>query len=350
MTKSTVSRALNSYPDIAPRTRSRIERAAAELGYRPLSQAQSIRTGRARSLGFVLATYDHDSYRPFLAGFLAGISRSANAHGWDLTLTTAASPQASLEAISRLAVERKADGFILPRPEIDDRRISLLRAEEIPFVLFGRNDGAGRCAWYDIVSEDAIRDAVSRLHRLGHRRIGFVNGGEQYCYSRYRLQGYREGLAACDLRFDERLVVTNAATSARGEAAALQLLRNDLPPTAIVYAVDMAALGLYRAAARLRLTIGQDISVISYDGIPEGRQIHPTLTTFSVDRVCAGERLATQLINLIRGGEPESLRETEYATLIAGESDRPPIRSSEDFAALLRQAMSLQSSTRKGDR
>ena len=62
---------------------------ADRMGYRPLSQAQAIRTGRSRSIGFIIQSADHDSHRPFLADFLAGASGAASTEGW--TLTVAAS-------------------------------------------------------------------------------------------------------------------------------------------------------------------------------------------------------------------------------------------------------------------
>jgi hypothetical protein len=49
LAKGTVSRALNGYPDIAEATQLRVRRAAERMGYRPMAQAQAIRTGaRAR--------------------------------------------------------------------------------------------------------------------------------------------------------------------------------------------------------------------------------------------------------------------------------------------------------------
>ncbi len=343
-TKSTVSRAINGYPDISPRTREHIVRVANELGYTPLSQAQSIRTGRVRSLGFVLQTHDHDAHRPFLAGFLAGISRAANARGWDLTVASADSDQSTLEVLRRLVMERKADGFILPRPLKDDPRIKLLRTEGIPFVLFGRPADQADCSWYDILGEQAMKDAVVRLHGMSHRRIGFVNGGERYSYSSYRLQGYLDGLAQCRMKQDANLIVGDAVTTEEGRRAAMTLLGLDRPPTAIVYAIDMAALGLYQAADQLGLKVGRDVSVISYDGIPEGSFARPALTTFEVDRGRAGERLATQLVKRICGAPPDAQRECEAAVLVRRGSDHPPIRTSEELAALLREAAQQQSS------
>ncbi len=347
--KGTVSRALNDYPDIALQTRQHVKRVAAELGYRPLSQAQVIRTGRMRSLGFVLQTHDHDSHRPFLAGFLAGISRAATARGWSLTVASADSDMSVIDTICALATEWKADGFILPRPMKDDPRIRFLLSEDIPFVLFGRTGESDRCAWYDILGETAISDAVRRLHALGHRRIGFVNGGGRYCYSTYRLNGYLDGLRQCGLAEDRSLIAGDAVTTEQGRIAALSLLRQPMPPTAIVYAVDMAALGLYQAAEMLHLDIGRDVSVISYDGISEGRFARPPLTTFSVDLDRAGEKLARQLIDRICGAEPAMLRETEPAEFLQRESDQPPIRTSEDLAVRIGRAASLQPSQTKGD-
>ena len=194
LTKGTVSRALNGYPDIAPTTRKRVESTARRLGYQPLSSAQAIKTGRARAIGLVVQTHQHDGNRPFLAEFLAGISSRASAEGWSLTVATAESNQATLDVMAQLSEERKADGFILPRTLREDPRVAMLRSLEVPFVLFGRVSDPTDCAWFDIRGEDAIRDSVLRLVALGHRRIAFVNGGLAYTYSALRLKGYISGL------------------------------------------------------------------------------------------------------------------------------------------------------------
>ncbi len=110
LTKGTVSRALNGYPDISDGTRQRVERQAERMGYRPLGQAQGIRTGRTRSLGLVLQMNVHDAQRPFLADFIAGISQTAAEENWSLSVATAGSKPEMLDAMERLIDERKADG------------------------------------------------------------------------------------------------------------------------------------------------------------------------------------------------------------------------------------------------
>lgn len=333
VTKGTVSRALNGYPDISESTRSRIRRKAEQMGYRPLAHAQAIRTGRTRTLGLVLQTDIRNAQRPFLSDFLAGVTGAASAASWTLTVATSGGGAEMLATLRRLVQERKADGFILPRTMVVDDRVTLLKKLKVPFVLYGRLGEIGTCSWYDIRGEDAIRDAVLRLADHGHQRIGFVNGGLEYNFSRLREQGFREGMRLASLEVDETLVLGGAMSREAGSASTARLMAEPLPPTAIVFAVDIAALGAYEAADRLGLAIGSDLSIVSYDGLPECEWMRPPLTTFGVDSRTAGARLADLLIRQVRGEPPETLREAALATLRPGGSDGPPLLTPQELAA-----------------
>ena len=324
LTKGTVSRALNGYDDISESTRTRVARAAERMGYRPLAQAQAIRTGMARALGLVLNAGPDNTHKPFLTDFLDGISRAASEEGWSLSIATALDEQDEVATIARLVAEHKVDGFILPRTRVSDPRIDLLRDLEVPFVLYGRTGDTEGCAWHDISGEDAMRDAVLRLHGLGHVRIGFVNGDSGFNYAPLRRDGYLAGLAEAGLPHDPDLVRSGAITPQQGMARGGQLLDLPNPPTAIVCALDRAALGVYRAAEARGLRIGRDLSVIAYDGIPEAATATPPLTTFAVDTRAAGARLAKLLFARIRGADLNHLREVVPAHLIARGSDGPP--------------------------
>lgn len=316
LTKSTVSRALNGYPDISEATRQRVKRMSDRMGYSPLSHAQAIKTGRTRSLGLVLQFSDHDAQRPFLAEFLAGLSAGASAEHWTLTVAASDSDESTIETFRALLRDGKADGFILPRAQTNDARVELLRKAEVPFVLFGRQGDDTDCAWYDIAGESAMRQAVTHLAQLGHRRIGFINGGTQYAYAPLRKSGFEAGMMDAGLTADPEIMRDNAVTRDDGAKAAKKILQHPAPPTAIVCAVDIAALGVYLAAADLGLQVPNDLSIIAYDGVPEGAHATPPLTTFAVDTRRAGERLATLLIRRIRGEAAHQLQELEQATFI----------------------------------
>lgn len=338
ITKSTVSRALNDYSDISESTRVRVRRMAEKMGYRPLSYAQAIRTGLSKSLGLVIQLADHDAQRPFLAEFLSGLSQGASAEGWTLTIAAADGPEASAETFRSMIRDRKVDGFVLPRTLIDDLRITLLKNAQVPFVLFGRSPDSDGCAWHDIRGEDAMRDAVRHLVGLGHRSIGFINGGMCYTYAPLRRDGFLSGLAEAGLSLNPAHSRSNAMTIEDGAVAAQSILSDPTPPTAIVCAVDMAALGVYRAATRFGIRIGTDLSVIAYDGIPDGAHLSPPLSTFAVDYTEAGHRLSDLLIQRIKGAAPATLRETVQATFLNRGSAGPPDKTPKELACLVQQA------------
>lgn len=324
LTKSTVSRAMNGYPDISETTQLRVKRMAEEMNYQPLSHAQAIKTGLTRSLGLVLQLSDHDAHRPFLAEFLAGVSAGASTEGYTLTVASADTHDDVLESFRALMRDGKADGFILPRAMVDDPRVGFLQNAGVPFVLYGRPPNATGCSWFDVRGEEAMRTAVQHLAQLGHRRIGFINGGSIYAYANLRRQGFMLGMQAAGLEIDPDLMAENAVTQDDGLAAAGHLLDQPVPPTAIVCAIDQVALGVYRAALARGLEIGRDLSVTGYDGIQAGAQAQPPLTTFGVDNSNAGIRLATLLIRQIRGVPPEELRETVDAVFRDRGSAGPP--------------------------
>lgn len=340
VTKSTVSRALNGYPDISPATRARIQRQAEAMGYRPLSHAQAIRTGRTRSIGLALQTDEPGALRAFLSDFLAGLTRQASTEGWTLTVATAETEDGLLETMQRLADEQKADGFIVPRTLREDPRVQFLKSRNIPFVLFGRTGDGTDCPWFDIRGENAMRDAVIRLAKHGHQRIAFVNGGLRYNFGHLRRAGFIEGLNRAGVPLDPEITEGQAMSVGEGVAATRRLMALRNPPTAIVFATDVAAMGAYGAAADLGLTIGKELSVIGYDGLPEGQLAVPRLTTFGVDSRGAGERLAALLIRRTRGAAPQDLRELQDARLLEGRSDGPPVLSSAALAQHLRQSQS----------
>ena len=88
LSQTTVSRALNGYPEVSEATRQRVEAAARTHNYRPNTRAKSLATGQAMAIGHVipLATR-HEMVNPVFADFIAGAAGTYARHGYEMVLS-----------------------------------------------------------------------------------------------------------------------------------------------------------------------------------------------------------------------------------------------------------------------
>jgi LacI family transcriptional regulator len=164
---------------------------------------------------------------------------------------------------------------------------------------------------------------MSRLIGQGHRRIGYIGLSPILTYSVYQRQGYVAGLRAAGLPVDRELMIEGEAGDASGEAAARALLALAKPPSALLCATDLEAIGALRAIERAGLVAGRDVAVIGHDDLPAAGYTSPPLTTLRQPRAAVGVRLAEMLVAVMGGAEPAGLQEIWQPELIVRESDGP---------------------------
>ncbi|MGI9369372.1 MAG: LacI family DNA-binding transcriptional regulator, partial [Ruegeria sp.] len=84
LSQTTVSRALNGYPEVSEATRIRVQAAAAKHGYSPNSRAKGLATGKAMVIGHVIpSSSQHEMVNPIFGDFVAGAARTYAEHGYD---------------------------------------------------------------------------------------------------------------------------------------------------------------------------------------------------------------------------------------------------------------------------
>lgn len=335
LAKSTVSRALNGYPDIAEQTRKRVRSAADRCGYRPSSTARNLKRGRVDTVGVVLTGEGPDIASPFFIQFLRGVTRALDREGLDLMVATAPGPGRWRETYDRLIASRKVDGFIVTRIETRDPRVAYLRQRGVPFVTHGRTENPSQFAWFDMDNRRAFREATERLAAFGHRRIGLIAAPGAFNFARERLNGYREARDALGLEAEPGLIRRAGLHAGDGRAAAEALMAMARPPTALLCVRDEVAIGATSAITARGLRVGQDLSVIGYDDVPHAEFISPPLTTYSQESEAAGVRVSELLVQRMRGVRAKDLQELRPAKLIERASDGPPAQTPESLRALL---------------
>lgn len=325
LSQTTVSRALNGYPEVSEATRARVLAAAERHGYRPSPAARRLATGRAQALGVVFPIERNVMLDPHYVEFLAGVCEVAGRHGFDI-LVSPTSGAGELTTYARLARNGTVDAVLLSSPTTPDERIGRLVSQGFPTVVHGRPTDGAEVAFLDIDNEGAFYQAGRFLLQLGHRRIALLNGDERQNFAIDRRAGlvraYREAgiVPPADLFFADQMSVENGFRYARIALAARDR------PTAFLCSSILIALGAQRAIAEAGLEIPGDVSLIAHDDeMPSFRadHLHPPLTTTRSPIRAAGSRVAEMAIARIGGEMPGRLKEVWPVELVVRGSTGP---------------------------
>jgi len=266
LSPTTVSRALNGYPEVNEVTRDRVVAAAKRHNYRPNARAIRLATGRAMAVGHVISGLSkNEIMNPIFADFIAGAGESYSRHGYDMILSVVADDQE--EATYRdLASRGAVDGVIVHSVRRNDTRLSLLREIGLPAVFHGRVTGSELdYNWVDVNNRRAFQRATEFLLDLGHARIGLVNGPEYMDFAIRRRTGYADALCQRGLAPDPDLMASQEMTEVSGFRAASRMLALPAPPTAFLASSMLSGMGVRRAVEVLGLKMGRDVSVIIFD-------------------------------------------------------------------------------------
>ncbi|TIM68575.1 MAG: LacI family transcriptional regulator, partial [Mesorhizobium sp.] len=141
---TTVSRALKEGPEVHPRTRARVQKAAAKAGYTPNIHGLALRTGRTRMIAAILPL-ETRAYVADLAKvpLIEGMTLAASENGYGLSIFSTGPEEDQLWSLQRLVQSRMSDGIIITRMMAKDPRIAFLKERSIPFVAFGRSATKG---------------------------------------------------------------------------------------------------------------------------------------------------------------------------------------------------------------
>ena len=317
LSQTTVSRALNGYPEVSEKTRRRVEAFAREMNYQPNSNARRLATGKSNTIGHVVPLSEHDMINPHFTDFIAGAGEAYNRRGYDM-LISVVTADTEREAYRNLARNRRVDGVIVHGPKVKDDRVGLLKSLKMPFVIHGRtNDPEDSYCWVDVNNRRAFHKATKYLLDNGHRRIGLVNGLEFMNFAAKRREGMETALREYGIEPDPQIMASDDMIEPNGYAAMKRFLAQEDPPTAVLCASILSAHGVMRALREKQLAVGRDVSVIAFDDclsfLPSTGD-DPSMTVMRSSIRLAGRRCAEMLIDLIekKPGRKNLLLEADF--------------------------------------
>lgn len=325
LSPTTVSRALNGYPEVSEGTRARVLDAARSFNYRPSTGARNLATGRSMAVRHIVpVSARHDMMNVIFSEFMSGTGEVYAEHGYDM-IVSFVQKEKELQSYQDAVAQGSVDGFMIHGPTRDDPRLPLLTELGVPFVVHGRSTGfEAPYAWLDVNNRRAIERATSYLIELGHRRIALVNGPEHMDFALRRREGYLNALANAGIKADDALMTAGDLTEPQGYNAAKHMLGLPDAPTAFVTSAILPTLGIRRAVESRKLQLGQDISVVCFDDLvstlPNGGDAVPMFTAARSSVRDAGRRCAEILIDCINNPQQPLQQELWEAELILGGS------------------------------
>ncbi|MBF8189452.1 LacI family DNA-binding transcriptional regulator [Nonomuraea sp. K274] len=287
----TVSRVVNGNDRVTAETRTKVETAMKQLGYRANVAARALATGRFGTIGVVMFNLTTVGNVQILDAVLAG----ARARGYSVSVAVVDAPTAKdVRAAVRGLTDRAVDGVIVIEARVLDTP-HLRLPDEVPLVIadskttyphpsFGMDEAAG------------ARAAVGHLLGLGHATVHHVAGPTGSNAAQRRRAAWQRLLkrAGCPVP----PAATGDWSPHSGYTAARRLLTGD-GVTAIFAANDQMAVGVLRAAAEAGLRVPDDLSVVGFDDLDFTPFLSPPLTTVRQDLAAVGRRCLDHLITQI---------------------------------------------------
>ena len=154
-------------------------------------------------------------------------------------------------------------------------------ARRMPVALVERAEKTNTVDKFEIDDYDAMEQIVDHLYALGHRKIAHLSGLSYSYNSQLRTDAFRFALEKKKLPVMENYFINTSFTITGGAEGFNQLLERGDDFTAVVCSSDLIALGAVSSAIRAGYIIGENMSIVGYDGFPETEHIYPAVTSIN---------------------------------------------------------------------
>lgn len=310
VSKTAVSFAFNSPERISKETYERIMAIAQELGYVPDPVARGLARRKTQCIGILLPQSIASVFQnPYITELLRGVGEVCEKEKFSILVLS------PLEGIFTHAVYNAVvDGVIILGAASASAVQQVCRQRGLAYVTVDAGF-SGDCINIGIDEEEASYQLARILLDAGHRRLCVctlqplsetleTSGSSETI--RHRRQGIQRALDECGAGGEVQYLEVGAACES-ALAAARSILSQDQRPTGIFCMADVHAYGFYGAARELGLAIPRELSVVTFDNLPQSQLLHPRPTAVDQPGFQKGWLAATELFKLLEADEAQSV-------------------------------------------
>ena len=199
---ATVSHTINSTRYVSSDTKEKVYQAIEELGYTPDASARSFRTGKKKTIGFIVP----DISNRFFGTMIESAENYLSTQGYHLIIANTKENMDREETNLRLLTAGLVDGLLIASTMDNFRRLDSLIPANFPVVLVDRTFETRKYPSVTVSSFDSIYRSVCCLADRGKRRIGIIGGLPRLSTTQERIAAYRAAMADRGLELDEALI------------------------------------------------------------------------------------------------------------------------------------------------
>ena len=301
---TTVSRALNDYDDVSPKTRELVKETAQQMGYVPNRSARGLALKKSHLVSLVYDDFlEPIPYQSFTFEVIAGVREFFGNTPYDLIILSEKARSPDRESLREICYSRGIEGLFVLGIRTDHPYIDELREDFIPAVILDYHL-TGKVSTY--IESDNIKGcelAVDYLVSQGHEKILFVNGHNLAAVTDVRRVGFERAVEKNRLALDPGLMTTGNYTEKGGFEAVTRALTASKKFTAIFAASDLMAVGAMAALSANGIRVPDDVAVMGFDDIILAEYVRPRLTTVRQHKFALGFQGAKLLHQIIE--EPD---------------------------------------------
>lgn len=327
---ATVSRVLNHNAFVTNDIKSKVLKAADRLNYIPNTVAKSLKTNRTNSIGFMIS----DISSEFLIASARAMEGVLAADNYSMILCSSENDPQRERNYLRMLMSKNVDGIVLNTTGKNDDYVKEV-SRDLPMVLFNRkvNGKDFRGDLVDTNNYDASYELTRRLLQMGHRRIMVVRGPSWLSNAQERFDGFAAAMRSVeiDVNGENYPYIYEGDFSVRtGQKAVEFLMKLPQRPTAVFSQNVVMTLGVMTCARENNINIPDDISLVSYDGIPNAQLMVTRPTAAVFDTMAMGQKIGRTILERIEDPQIENRSFIFQQRIIQGNSINMPVTQLED--------------------
>lgn len=309
----TVSRVINNDPKVKEETRKKVSEIIEKYGYKPNLYAKSLVAKKNKNI-LILLKRKSGHKATIWTNTLVNEIILKNTRSDISILSEQYYTDDELEKSLINKSSMFIDGVILFYEERNDKRIELLKKNNIPFIIFGKSYNEENI----YVSNDDFNSSLKATEYLleqGIKDLVFVSAGATPM-NEQRVNGVIKAFEEKNIGKENLKIVRDINTSLDVKNI-VKKYKNNLPECFFVNG-DEKAIVLMRELFNYRIKVPQDVKVMGFDNLPLSEYMIPSLTTVSMNYKELATKLLEKLLNIMEGKEEKS--EEVESTLIVRES------------------------------